>query len=303
MNERLKGQPVFEKKGKRNGVEMPIQCLLRDTKEKDLIQRRWHPHYHEYIEFLFGLEACEVNAWIAGENVRFGAGDLLVINAGVSHYFEHLTQQTRYLCFKVLPEVLCFSEDPTFDKKYVVPFLRQDLFPYHLYTKSELSGSGLSTVFSEMKQSWDAQEFGYEIALKSSLLQAFLWIIRTNRKKGLVPMATASDISDENILLIQRSIEFLHQNYADVTEADAAAHANMSYSYYSKLFRRVVGKNFNEYLTSVRINEAERMLLSGDRPITEIALATGFSSSSHFIEKFKKYRKNTPKQYRMQAQK
>ena len=109
MNERLKGQTIFEKKGIRNGVEMPIQCLLRDTKEKDLIQRRWHPHYHEYIEFLFGLEACEVNAWIAGENVRFGAGDLLVINAGVAHYFEHLTQQTRYLCFKVLPEVLCFS--------------------------------------------------------------------------------------------------------------------------------------------------------------------------------------------------
>jgi AraC-like DNA-binding protein len=303
MNERLKGQPFFEKKSKRNGIEMPIQCLLRKTSEKELIRTRWHPHYHEYIEFLFGLDSCEVNAWIAGENVRFGSGDLLVINAGVAHDFRHLTQQTRYLCFKVLPEVLCFSEDPTFDKKYVVPFLRQDLFPFHLYSRHELDDSGLGTVFSKMKQCWDEQEFGYEIALKSSLLQVFLWIIRTNRKKGLVPMATASDISDENILLIQHSIEFLHQNYADVTEADAAAYANMSYSYYSKLFRRVVGKNFNEYLTSVRINEAERMLLSGDRPITEIALATGFSSSSHFIEKFKKYRKKPPKQYRMQAQK
>ena len=303
MDERLKGQPFFEKKGKRNGVEMPIQCLLRDTNEKDLTRTKWHPHYHDYIEFLFGLDACEVNAWIAGENVRFGSGDLLVINAGVAHYFEHLTAQTRYLCFKVLPEVLCLSESPTFDKKYIVPFLRQDFFPFHLYTKKEMEESGLPSIFSEMKQCWDAQEFGYEIALKSSLLQAFLWIIRTNRKKGLVPTATALDISDENILLIQHSIEFLHQNYADVTEADAAARAKMSYSYYSKLFRRVVGKNFNEYLTAIRINEAERMLLSGDRPITEIALATGFSSCSHFIEKFKKHRKKTPKQYRMQAQK
>ncbi|MBQ8212873.1 MAG: helix-turn-helix transcriptional regulator [Clostridia bacterium] len=303
MDEQLKRQPVFEKKSIRNGIEMPIQCLLRNTNHNDLNRTKWHPHYHDYIEFLFGLDSCEVNAWIAGETVRFGAGDLLVINASVAHHCVHLTEQTGYFCFKVLPEVLCFYEDPIFDKKYVEPFLRQDLFPYHLYTESELSGSGLSSVFTEMKKCWDEQEFGYEIALKSNLLQAFLWIIRTNRKKGIFPIATASDISDENILLIQRSIEFLHQNLSDVTEADAAAHANMSYSYYSKLFRRVVGKNFNEYLTAVRINEAERMLLSGDRPITEIALATGFASSSHFIDKFKKFRKKTPKQYRMQAQK
>ena len=81
-----------------------------------------------------------------------------------------------------------------------------------------------------------------------------------------------------------------------VTEADAASFVNLSYSYYSKLFRRVVGKNFNDYLTTVRINEAERLLLSTEQTITEIALATGFATSSHFIEKFRKIKNITPKQ-------
>lgn len=302
MEDALQNQPVLEKRARRNGIEIPIQCILRTTMPKRDRKNGWRPHYHEYIEFLFGLDACDVNAWIAGEHVQFCTGDLLVINAGVAHDFDHSLEQSRYLCIKVLPEVLSFFENPIIERKYVFPFFEQNLLPYRLYTAKETEGSPLPSVFSDLQRCWNEQEFGYEIELKSLFLQIFLWIIRTGRKNGLIPMEATSELSDESIFLIQRSIEFLRKSYADVTEAKAAAEANVSYSYYSKLFRRVVGRNFNDYLTALRISEAERMLLSGSASITEIALATGFSSSSHFIDKFKKHRGKTPKQYRMQAQ-
>ena len=99
MNERLKGQPFFEKKSKRNGIEMPIQCLLRKTSEKELIRTRWHPHYHEYIEFLFGLDSCEVNAWIAkmveADGILLGAP---VHFSGMAAGFKAFLDRAFYVC-------------------------------------------------------------------------------------------------------------------------------------------------------------------------------------------------------------
>ncbi len=295
MNRTVTRLPISEKKSIRNGVEMPIECLLREV-VKDGGRKL---HYHDYIEFLFGLAPCDVNAELAGQRIRLGEGDLLVINANVAHDFHHMLQKNRYICIKVLPEVIYFSENPMYDVKYVVPFLQHNLNPYCLFPREVLEGSEIPKTLFEMLQSWQAQEYGYEIDLKSLLLRVFLWIIRQNHQNGSGIMEPAADISFENTVLIQRSIEYINDNYADLNEVQVAAFANMSYSYYCKLFKRVVGQNFNDYLTTVRINEAERLLLSTDLSVTDIGLAAGFSSGSHFIEKFKKHRGKTPKQYRL----
>ena len=288
---------VKEEKNKRNGIELPLECMLR---EESPLQggHAPGPHYHDYIEFLFGLDACEVTAWIAGEPICLSQGDLLIVNANVSHTFEAKRPNSRYLCIKILPEVIYFTENPMYDVKYVVPFLQPTLLPYQYFPNTLLANSPLSHLFLEMMDTWNHQEYGYEIALKSLFLQVFLWVIRYNRQHNPAMEPTAK-VSFENIRLIQQSMEYINKNFADVTETDAAAYINVSYSYYSKLFRRVVGKNFQEYLTAVRINEAERLLLSSSLSITEIAYATGFSTSSHFIECFRKIKKNTPKQYRL----
>ena len=186
-----------------------------------------------------------------------------------------------------------------YDIKYVVPFLQHNLIPYQFFSQEELIGSGIGEIMQNMLDCWTEEQYGYEIAIKSMFLQIFLWIIRHNHETNRILMAPSSELSYENVRLIQKSVEYINENYTDITEADAAANANMSYSYYSKLFRRVVGKNFNDYLTTVRINAAERLLLSSELSVTEIAHTTGFATSSHFIEKFKKLKKTTPKQYRL----
>ncbi|MBQ2734268.1 MAG: helix-turn-helix domain-containing protein [Clostridia bacterium] len=283
----------------RNGVESPIQCLLCNMPSKKTISSVRRPHYHQYIEFLIGKKNCHIDTWIAGEEMSLNEGDLLVINADIPHSFDHSKQTGSYICIKVLPKMIYFSENPMYDSKYVVPFLQNNLLPYQFFKRKELEGSNVSKIMQSMLDCWAAQEYGYEIAIKSLFLQVFLWIIRYNHEKGRSLMEPSSEVSYENIRLIQKSVEFINKSFAEITESDAAAKVNMSYSYYSKLFRRVMGKNFNDYLTTVRINEAERLLLSSDLSVTEIALATGFSTSSHFIEKFRKLKKITPKQYRL----
>lgn len=288
-----------EQKKQRNGLDLPIECLLLSPKDTKSSSKRHPPHYHDYIEFLFGLEDCDVSAWVAGEWVDFKTGDLLIINANVSHNFIHRLPKNRYICVKILPEVIYFSENPMYDVKFVVPFLQSNLIPYQKFDRTVLENSGIPEALIAMMDAWTKQEYGYEIELKSRFLQTFLWVIRHNQAHHRSTMETEEKIPYETVRLVQKSLHYINENFANLTEADVAAHVNLSYSYFSKLFRRVVGKSFHEYLTTVRINEAERLLLSTDLPITEIALASGFATSSHFIETFRRVRQTTPKQYRL----
>ena len=77
----------------------------------------------------------------------------------------------------------------------------------------------------------------------------------------------------------------------------------MSYSYFSRSFKSVMGKNFAKFLNEIKIDAAKRLLLTTNKTITEISMETGFSSSSHFISNFSKSVGITPLAYRKNAYK
>lgn len=98
---------------------------------------------------------------------------------------------------------------------------------------------------------------------------------------------------------INAAIEYADANFASpITPADCAALAHMSYSYFARCFRLVTGKSFKKYLADIRLSRAEYMLLSGDQPVTEVALACGYENVSYFIREFRKYKQQTPRAFR-----
>lgn len=61
-------------------------------------------------------------------------------------------------------------------------------------------------------------------------------------------------------------------------------------------FRHIIGKTVNEYHRTIRMEAAKKMLLDRE-PVTQVALATGFSSLSHFSKTFKECYGVLPSQY------
>ena len=49
------------------------------------------------------------------------------------------------------------------------------------------------------------------------------------------------------------------------------------------------------------MKEAEKLLLSSDKLMTEIAVDVGFTTSSHFISNFKRKKGITPKQFKQKV--
>lgn len=80
--------------------------------------------------------------------------------------------------------------------------------------------------------------------------------------------------------------------------------ASLSYyneNYFMKLFKQYTGKTLTRYLTGLRIEKARYLLTNTDKPITEIAMATGFNSSSYFIRKFQEIYGETPQKLRRKS--
>ena len=59
--------------------------------------------------------------------------------------------------------------------------------------------------------------------------------------------------------------------------------------------------SFSDYVNRERIRHSSRLLASTDLSVTEIALAVGFSTTSYYIQVFKKLQGISPLQFRKRA--
>lgn len=99
------------------------------------------------------------------------------------------------------------------------------------------------------------------------------------------------------------TIELMVRDFAkknlnkNIDMAQVANMASMSYYYFSRLFKKQTGKNFVEYLTMMRMEEAVTLLKDPKYKVYQIAALVGYEDSKHFIKVFTKYFGNTPTDY------
>lgn len=287
-------ESVYENKFRLDGVEFPFHCILIDKKKTP--KTSICPHYHEYIEILYNLEGdCDV--YINGRICVFRTGDLLIINSGESHDLLFERSCTRYIVIKVLPEILYSSGQSVFEMKYTMPFLIENSENKRYFTKEEQSTAFIHDTVSGIMQEWNRRDYGFELSIRSDILKIFLWVLRYWRDHNLDSLAQF-DHPDELLRTIQKALEYISQNYSRLTTSSVAQHCGLSYSYFSRVFKKVMHLSFSEYLNRYRIAKSEQLLCSTDMPISDVALAVGFSEASYFIRKFKEERNISPRQFR-----
>ncbi len=101
--------------------------------------------------------------------------------------------------------------------------------------------------------------------------------------------------------VIRRAKEFIHEHQAeDISLSQVAKAVNTSTFYFCKMFKKVTGINFTDYLSRVRIEKSKNLLLNPNLRVSEIAFEVGFQSLTHFNRVFKKILGQTPSDYRAQ---
>ncbi len=89
----------------------------------------------------------------------------------------------------------------------------------------------------------------------------------------------------------------MHYNHP-LTLAGMAERVHLSEEYFSRLFKKEVGKNFTEYITEIRMIKARKMLLCTNFNINEIGEMVGIQNPSYFSNQFKRYYGVSPKAVR-----
>ncbi|KFC74813.1 Transcriptional regulator, AraC family with amidase-like domain precursor [Bosea sp. LC85] len=98
---------------------------------------------------------------------------------------------------------------------------------------------------------------------------------------------------------VRSAVRLMQRHVEDtISIAEIAEKVGMSPRQLERLFLRYLQTSPARYYLSLRIDRARELLLYSDRPILEVAIAAGFTSTSHFAHWFKKLHGVRPSQLR-----
>jgi transcriptional regulator GlxA family with amidase domain len=95
------------------------------------------------------------------------------------------------------------------------------------------------------------------------------------------------------------AVEFLNDRLGEKISLEELANAaGLSQYHLIRVFKKSCGLTPHAYLTQQRINRASSLLKNGETPLSEIALATGFTDQCHFTKTFRSLTGATPGRFR-----
>ena len=285
-------ETICEKAATVDGVTAPVECL-------DLKKRSDSPdlyaHFHDYVELLY-LYDGKLRVWLNGKEYAFNEGELIIINSKESHRLESAAPESRYYVIKFNPENLWASNGSAKETRYVLPFLNSSSTHPRVFPASFVSEAGIGALVADAVSAWKNRPVGYELLLRGDVLKIFGHVVGCLSDLGVEIKYTVGSGSLYGIM--DNIIDYVNKNFTSCDERELAKRYKVSYSYFSRTFKQMMNMSFKEYINYLRINEAQRLLLTTGKSITDISMEMGFSSPSHFINVFRRHMGRAPKQYR-----
>ena len=160
-------------------------------------------------------------------------------------------------------------------------------FPYQLNESSAFIKDTFEEIINELQQ----KESGYEYVCCAKLYILFTFLKRKT--------TATSDKSSQYRSRLANVVQLMNREFfKNYTLDEYAAMCNISKFHFSRIFKATVGVSPLEYRNTLRLEHAKEMLTGTTATVSEIALATGFSSNAYFCDNFKKHFGCAPSEYR-----
>jgi AraC-like DNA-binding protein len=278
-----------------------LECIMRDPGQSfryrehgfSFEKTRWN--YHPEYELQLIVETS--GTALVGDSVReFGPGYLALIGPDLPHDF--------------LSDIPPGTEVPR--RSCVIQFGDALLGPLKMLPEA-------AGIFHMLEDSRRGIEFGPNIAKRAAhyfaIIAADTDILRLTALLELLAILASTD---ETLLLSTQGYQAQPDPHAnklindamsyvrnelgsDIRLTVAARQACMSDASFSRFFKRNTGKNFVDYVNSIRVADACKLLRNTDEAITDICFKVGYRNISNFNRHFLLEKKMTPSAYRSRA--
>ncbi|GIQ69842.1 AraC family transcriptional regulator [Xylanibacillus composti] len=263
--------------------------VLRPThRSHDML--KWH--YHKETEIIAVLSGT-LEAHFENGTTILNDGDLLligpyqlhrdrVLSSGGIDYVVLQFDPAKFFDFAAMPYIRHFADTslPLSSLNYIVqeqPHIRKQI---------------LESALRIHKEETEKQE-GYEIAIMIEVQRIFLLLLRHDNKKVLLTVSTP------DMKRLKPVLDYIESNIGNKVQVeDSCRMINMSYYYFVKYFKRVMGMSFTDYVNFRKIKHAERILLTQDHSVSYVGELIGMPNMAHFYKIFRKFNHCSPNEYR-----
>jgi AraC family transcriptional regulator len=102
---------------------------------------------------------------------------------------------------------------------------------------------------------------------------------------------------------VKRVIDYIQAHLCQDLSLEALAEqTNLSPYHFARLFHQTTGESPHQFVLRQRVERAQWLLKETDRPLSHIAVESGFANQSHFTRIFKRHLGLTPRTYRQRSE-
>jgi AraC family transcriptional regulator len=190
---------------------------------------------------------------------------------------------------------IIISLDPAFYTQHAQSQLNSvQLVPHFSQPDPLIYGIGQS-----LKQELETGQGGGQLYVESAALMLVNQLLRHYSEISTVTKLITEGLPPYQLKYIT---EYINAHLTeDISLADLAKQVKLSQSHFSSLFRKSTGLSPYRFLIKQRVNRAKELLLMGDLPIIDIAIAVGFYDQSHLTRHMRRLLGVSPRQLRQQG--
>ena len=249
---------------------------------------------HSHKNFELNLITSGAGRRIVGDNISsFEKGDLVLLGPDLPHCWEVLESKKN-----VAPTCIVthFYENIISSDFFNIPELEEVM---NLLKKANY---GISFRVKKNKEINNAiKEIVHLKGLDCyiGLLKVFNLLLKIEDREYLSNPQSHSKSFSKNLSQINKVYEYVFLNiHKGIKLDEAASILNMAPSSFCRYFKKKTNTTFMEYVKTVRVGMAAKMLAETDKQITQICYDSGYNSLANFNHYFKDIFGETPSDYR-----
>jgi AraC-like DNA-binding protein len=253
-------------------------------------------HYHPEYELVLVVKST--GRRMAGDNIGyFREGDLVLLGPFLPHLWSN---DAKFINGKGNSQaeaiVIHFKENFLGEHLFEIP--EMESFKNFLKMSNRgivIKGAARTKISSLMEKMPDMNG----LQRISSLFSIFDALSETTEYELLASPGFVKEVNLNGSDRLNKVINYIMQNFdQDISLSKVASTANMSLTAFCNFFKENYRLTFVEYLNTVRVGHACKLLFDKDRNVVDVAYECGYNSLANFNKQFRKYKNMTPTEYR-----